>query len=148
MKRCLHCKQEKEISLFVKDSRNKDGYSNVCLECNRIACKNRYHSKTPKVLASIAKNIEKTKEYYNKNPWVKMFKSIHDRTSYKNHHYFKKGVKNFLTVEDVRYLFERDGGHLLKKASVDRIDNNKHYSLDNCRVIELSENKRRKSWVQ
>lgn len=159
MKRCWHCKQVKEITLFVKDKNSNDGHTSLCKDCkkiksmewlernrdrNKIRCKVRYASKTDKVLESIKKNRERTKENYRLNPWKLMYKSIHDRTKYKNHHYHKKGVKNFLTVEDVKFLYERDNGHLLIKASVDRLDNNKHYTLDNCRVIEHSENKRKK----
>lgn len=38
MKRCSHCKKEKEYSEFHKDRSKKYGYSDRCKECNRIMC--------------------------------------------------------------------------------------------------------------
>lgn len=54
--------------------------------------------------------------------------------------YGAKGIKFSLSVEDVKFLWERDKGWLLKKSSLDRINPKKNYVLSNCRFIELSEN--------
>lgn len=32
---CFRCKVEKDITKFHRESRQKDGYSNVCIECKR-----------------------------------------------------------------------------------------------------------------
>ena len=37
MKTCTRCKETKDISLFVKDRRNKDGTANYCKECRNSA---------------------------------------------------------------------------------------------------------------
>ena len=37
MKTCCRCKTEKELNEFVKSSRSKDGFSNRCKHCHRIA---------------------------------------------------------------------------------------------------------------
>lgn len=37
MKTCCRCKTEKEFNEFVKSSRYKDGFSNRCKQCHRIA---------------------------------------------------------------------------------------------------------------
>ena len=90
------------------------------------------------------RKINKIK-YYNSHPWMKTFHNIIKRCSYKKHHYYKKGIKNFLTQEDIKYLWSRDRAYLLKKPSIDRIDSKRNYTLENCRYIELSDNHMQKN---
>ena len=59
---------------------------------------------------------------------------------YKNRAYLKNKVKNFLTLNDLEYLWFRDKAYLMKQPSIDRIDSSKNYTLKNCRYIELKEN--------
>lgn len=62
-------------------------------------------------------------------------------------YYGGRGVKCFLTMDDIKYLWDRDNGFLMKKASLDRVNPDAHYILGNCRIIELSENsKMNRSW--
>jgi len=42
MKRCSHCKEEKELDKFYKDKRQKDGLDNYCSKCKREAYKKHY----------------------------------------------------------------------------------------------------------
>ena len=77
-----------------------------------------------------------------KEPWLKVYHSIISRCTGKDTKYYKKGIKNFLLVEDIKKLWFRDKAYLLKRPSIDRKENNKHYTFDNCRFIELSENSR------
>ena len=55
-----------------------------------------------------------------------------------------KGYKDLppitISLEDMFILWNRDKAYLLKKPSIDRKDNNKGYTFDNCRFIELSLN--------
>jgi hypothetical protein len=62
-------------------------------------------------------------------------------TSYK--WYGGKGIKNFLTFEDVRVLWLRDGAREMKRPSIDRIDSADDYTFDNCQFIEHAENVRK-----
>lgn len=57
--------------------------------------------------------------------------------------YFAKGIKCFLTHADIDYLWKRDKVYNLKRPSIDRIDSEGDYTLENCRFIELTENSRR-----
>lgn len=41
-KTCTKCNQEKDISLFNKYQRSKDGYKSICKECQSIYNKTRY----------------------------------------------------------------------------------------------------------
>ena len=54
--------------------------------------------------------------------------------------YGGKGIKCFLTKEDLFHLAMRDEYNKLKKPSIDRKDSNKNYTLENCRFIELTKN--------
>ena len=76
--------------------------------------------------------------------WRRTYYFIQNRCYYaKKSRYYKKGIKNFLTIENCKYLWFRDKAYLMKNPSIDRIDNNKHYTLENCRYLEKGENARR-----
>ena len=82
-------------------------------------------------------------KYLKVRPWYKTLMRITTRCSGKNEPYYKKGIKNFLKLSDLKFLWFRDKASLLKKASIDRINPELDYTLENCRYIELSENSRR-----
>lgn len=54
--------------------------------------------------------------------------------------YGARGIKNFLSLEDLIYLWKRDKADTLKQPSIDRIDSKGNYTLENCRFIEMTEN--------
>jgi len=84
----------------------------------------------------------------SKNPLLRRFfrilKNIKQRcnnpsaSGYK--YYGGRGIGCLITVTEIIKLWFRDKAHLMKKPSIDRINNDGHYCLDNCRFIELSEN--------
>ena len=57
--------------------------------------------------------------------------------------YVRKGIKCLITKEELEILWKRDNASLLKIPSVDRINNNKDYTFENCRFIEKIYNTRR-----
>ena len=57
--------------------------------------------------------------------------------------YGAKGIQNYLTYEDLSFLYDRDKPNLMKKPSIDRIDADKDYVFGNCQFIELAENVRK-----
>lgn len=63
-------------------------------------------------------------------------------------YYRRRGIKNFLTFEDIKFLWLRDKGYKLKRPSLDRKNPDGHYSLKNCRFIEFEDNvkRARKIW--
>ena len=120
MKTCFICKKEKLLLDFrrFKSGRNKGYYSSYCNKCRIIL----------------------QRKYVLKNPWIKTLVSILTRCNNSKHKYYRKGIKNFLNMKDLKELWFRDKAYLLKKASIDRIDNDGHYTKDNCRYIELKVN--------
>lgn len=81
------------------------------------------------------------RNYYKTFPWKRIFNCIETRCNNLNHsshkHYGARGIKNYLTKEDIKFLWFRDKACEMKKPSIDRIDNDGHYTLGNCRFIEL-----------
>ena len=51
MKRCTHCKQEKELSEFNKNKHRRDGVSTNCKDCNKKINKKHYQDNKAKYLA-------------------------------------------------------------------------------------------------
>lgn len=94
------------------------------------------------------------KEYDKKTkilrPWIKTYAAMWHRcnspkcNSYAWYH--KKGIKLLMKLSDLEYLWYRDKAYNLKQPSIDRIDNNGHYEVSNCRYIELRENLNRRGF--
>lgn len=114
---CKKCGKRKKLSEFHKHKSTKSGYHH-CKECQHIYyIKNRLYI----ILRMIKQRCE--------NPKRKEYK-----------YYGGKGIKCYLTLNDLKYLWNKNKGWLLKRPSIDRIDSNKHYKRDNCQFIELIEN--------
>lgn len=63
-----------------------------------------------------------------------------NKSSPKYKFYGGRGIRNFLTAKDLIFLWNRDKANKLKKASIDRVDSNKDYTIENCRFIEHYDN--------
>ena len=95
-----------------------------------------------------SENPEKSKLYrerHNKKyPWQHSYSAAKRRCEDKcNKNYGERGIKFELTREDCAFMWARDKAHNLKKHSIDRIDNDGNYTVQNCRFIEFSENSAR-----
>ncbi len=73
--------------------------------------------------------------------------SIRQRCININHFAYKwygeRGIGFLITIEDIIRLWCRDKAYLMKSPTIDRKDNNGHYTFLNCRFIERSENSRK-----
>jgi hypothetical protein len=87
---------------------------------------------------------EQQESNWKERPWLRLMAGIRGRCLNKTHHYYKLGIKYFINSDDVKFLWDRDNAWLLKKASIDRINPSGHYTICNCRIIELSDNLRGK----
>ena len=89
------------------------------------------------------------------NPWISIYYGIKTRCEnpkskdYKN--YGGRGIKNYLTINDIKFLYTRDSAENMKQPTIDRKDNNGNYELSNCEFIEKSENiakRNKESWIK
>lgn len=54
--------------------------------------------------------------------------------------YGGRGITTALTIDDLRFLWFRDNAQELKEPSIDRVDSNGNYTVENCRWIERRQN--------
>lgn len=80
-------------------------------------------------------------KYANKLPWEKSYFRIKSRCSdSKNKRYGGRGIKCLITPLELKKIWLRDKGWLLKQPSIDRKDNDGNYEYKNCRYVERSFN--------
>jgi hypothetical protein len=92
-----------------------------------------------------------TRKYREDYPWSKYVESAKSRCNNPNKNsyprYGGRGIKFLMTMDEMKLLWFRDKAFLLKSPSIDRIDNDGNYVLDNCRFIENGENSSRKKKI-
>jgi len=119
---CYCCKQIKPISEFYKNVSKTNKLSSECKQCNKMF------------------SFLRRKKY----PWSRTQENIKQRCNNINckayKYYGGRGIKCLITKEDIKKLWFRDNAKLMNRPSIDRIDNDGDYCLENCRFIEMSEN--------
>lgn len=79
-------------------------------------------------------------------PWYKNYRNMQRRCNsiiHKNYHrYGGRGIKCLISLDELEIIWYRDQAFLMSSPSVDRIDNDKSYTFENCRFIENSKNNR------
>lgn len=126
MKKCSKCKELKSLTEFHKrrSGVNKGYPYSMCKPCQ----------------------VKAHQEYRKSRPWYVSYEKAKTRCNNPHNNkysrYGSRGIKFLLTFADAKYLWDRDSGEKLNRASIDRINSDGDYTLQNCRFIELSENSR------
>ena len=153
-KQCSKCKKMLTIECFPRNKKYKTGYEGVCLECKRSQCKlrhKRYYLKHSDKVSTKNRTYKRSLE----GKAVRMWNDITKRVT-KHPAYAPRGVRSELTREEFISWILNDSQYkecynkwvkedykLSSSPSVDRIDTEGHYTLDNIRVVSLQVNQRR-----
>lgn len=88
--------------------------------------------------------MTRQKRYHQRKPWVRFVEYARRRCRDPKHrdypNYGGRGITCNLKAADLEFLWLRDRGDLLQRPSLDRIDSNQGYTVENCRFIEFSLN--------
>lgn len=152
MKQCSRCKKWGKVDNFFKDKYTKDGLDSWCKSCRNKSNFEYYQKNKSKILEYAKDYREINKEKVNKReklqhlkcPWKRLLVSINQRCNNikcKDYKYYGgRGIKCLITEKELKKLWFRDKAWLLKHPSIDREDNDGHYTYNNCQFIELKEN--------
>ena len=104
-----------------------------------------YKKKTNRIYKSKFYPLKKKYGYKLIGELICLSKNISGRCSVKStnkyEYYGGRGIKNKLSLEDLIFLWKRDRGDLMENPSIDRLDTNSDYSIENCRFLEMDENR-------
>ena len=84
-----------------------------------------------------AQNRAYAKTRHVNHPWIRPYYKARDRCLYVPRY---QGYEFSITREDVKGFWDRDNAESMDRPSIDRRDNKRGYTPDNCRFIELNEN--------
>lgn len=130
---CSICGKKKRLVLFNKCSNSILGIRPECKDCQRIASRkyNNEHKQKAKEYREFIKENNPWNFYYHR---IMSMCNNPNTPQYKN--YGKKGIKNFLSKQDIEHLWFRDNAELMDYPFLIRKNKLDNYTLDNCYFIE------------
>jgi hypothetical protein len=97
----------------------------------------------------VKRNKTRQQRWKEAHPWVRYVEYARRRCADSDPrgpwyvHYYAKGIRVELTAKDLEPIWHRDGAAKMRKPSLDRIDEDGHYTPDNVRFVEFNWNARR-----
>ena len=134
---CTKCNTEKSVSEFYTRKDLKSGLESQCKKCI-ILRKKEYRKANPSITANY------NAEYKYRKPWVQTYRNVWNRCYNPRCKTFSsyggRGVKMYMILGDFEFLWHRDAANQMDKPSIDRLNSDSHYTVLNCRYMELREN--------
>jgi len=161
---CTKCNIEKEITEFYSEKSGKFGVKALCKECKSRWSKEynqkqetKEHQKKYDQLDTRKKahkkytqsdaGKENKKKWYDEHPWCKTLESIKQRCDNSKNQRYEcyggRGIKYQITSNELKEIWFRDKAYLMKRPSIDRIDNNGNYIFNNCQYLETTEHNKK-----
>jgi hypothetical protein len=138
-KSCNTCGEEKELEFF-SFRKESNTYRMDCKDCRAIKQRKYVNENKQDVYA-------RRNDFYKRFPWMQSYRAIRHRCNNSNasdyQWYGGRGIKCLITKEEVKFLWFRDKAYKMNRPSIDRINNDGHYTLDNCQFIEQSDNSKK-----
>lgn len=87
--------------------------------------------------------IKYQREHIKTHPWMRHLNNIRYRCNNSNDRKYKyyggRGIKCFLTLKQIKYLWERDKAFEMRQPCIHRNNNNGNYIVKNCQFKERKE---------
>jgi len=138
---CTKCKIEKELNEFNKRRSRPNGVG-VVSRCKK--CEQEYYLENKEKIDIRNKNND-LKRAENRR-WECILLSIRKRCNPNNKDsvtYGQRGIKCLLSKEEIKFLWFRDRAYEMKRPSIDRINNDGNYCVENCQFLEMPQNSRK-----
>ncbi len=154
MKECFKCLVEKPLDDFYKHPKMADGHLNKCKDCTKNDTKSNYNSKK-----DYYKEYDKKRQKQDINRILThRYRGIVQRATGKATRAYKVQGKEILTYEEyvawcndtwndfteVYNQWAKSGFKRNLTPSIDRIDSNGSYTVDNIQWLSLTENCRKR----
>jgi hypothetical protein len=130
-KKCFKCKLIKSSNEFNKDKSNKTGLQTYCKKCGHINQQKYYKNGGLKVyIKELFRNLKRNASKRN----IDVNISEEDIISL---YYKQEGLCKLTNIQMTydKYITNNNRVHHINNISVDRIDSNKHYSIDNIQLV-------------
>ena len=103
-----------------------------------------YKQRNPEKFKMIKR--ESNYKYKQKHRWVMNLSNAQQRCNNPKYPCYKsyggRGIKCLLTLDEIKYLWDRDNAELMEQPVCSRDNHDKNYTLENCHFIEKREHNR------